>query len=108
MNSLLVAPADGRADYGVSALPKTATSPASIKNSLEYIFRRAPCFTTFPASGRCLWKRSFFADGWPRVDPFHGQGRCFDIGTPERYRNAHNGLAAAEIEAGALRQGGGL
>jgi hypothetical protein len=39
---------------------------------------------------------------------FMCQGRCFDIGTPERYRNAHNGLAAAEIEAGALRQGGGL
>jgi hypothetical protein len=36
------------------------------------------------------------------------QGRCFDIGTPERYRNARNGLAAAEIEAGALRQGGSL
>jgi NDP-sugar pyrophosphorylase family protein len=37
------------------------------------------------------------------VRAFICQGRCFDIGTTERYRNAQNGLAAAEISAGALQ-----
>ena len=45
-DSLVGAPADGRAHCGMSPLPKTARS-ASIKSSLEYISRRAPCFTAF-------------------------------------------------------------
>jgi NDP-sugar pyrophosphorylase family protein len=51
--------------------------------------------------------RRWLAEG-RSVRAFMCQGRCFEIGTRERNRNAQNGLAAAEIDAGATRQGGSL
>ena len=73
-DSLVGAPADGRAHCGMSPLPKTARCRLRSKArwSISLVEPRA---LRHSASGRCLWKRSFFADGWPKVDPFHVPGQ---------------------------------
>ena len=118
--SLVVAPADGRADCGnvcVTEDGKVANFDEKLRRSaMGYLnagvyLLSSPMLYDIPSERQVSLERELFsrwlAEG-RSIRAFMCQGRCFDIGTPERYRNAQNGLAAAEIEAGALRHGGSL
>lgn len=118
--SLVVAPADGRADCGnvcVTEDGKVASFDEKLRSSvMGYLnagvyLLSTPMLYDIPSERQVSLERELFrrwlAEG-RSIRAFMCQGRCFDIGTPERYRNAQKGLAAAEIDAGVLPQGGSL
>ena len=118
--SLVVAPADGRTDCGnvcvtedgnvASFDEKLRSSAMGYLNAGVYLLS-SPMLYDIPGERQVSLETELFrrwlAQG-RSIRAFMCQARCFDIGTPERYRNAQKGLAAAEIDAGLLRQGGSL
>ena len=106
--SVLVVPADGRTDCGLvsvddngkvlgfkekqSALDKQFVN-AGIYMASKRILSEIPTGTPVSLEAELLPR--WLAEG-KQVRAFQHSGRCIDIGTPERYRNAQVTLATAE------------
>jgi D-glycero-alpha-D-manno-heptose 1-phosphate guanylyltransferase len=110
--SVVVVPADGRNDCGFILMnqegkvesfdEKQAPLHASYVNAGIYMLPQQ-MLREVPAEGRGVSLERELIPRWLRqgryIKGFLSSGRCVDIGTPERYRNAQSVLASVESDA---------
>lgn len=118
--SVLIVPADGRDDCGtvlagekgkvVRFEEKQDPLHAPYVNAGIYMISRQLLYEIPPGLEISLEKE--LLPRWLRegkyIKGFVCLGRCIDIGTPERYRNAQDLLANVEVDASALQHEGQL
>ena len=118
--SFVVAPADGRAACGNVSVyrrrqgrqlrRKATLFGHGIRKCRRVYLLSSPMLYDIPSEQQVSLEtelfRQWLAEG-RSVRAFICQGRCFDIGTTERYRNALNGLAAADRRRSAATSLGG-
>ena len=110
--SVVVVPADGRGDGGSVVIDgnrqpyefaeKEGLFHAAYINAGIYMMSRQ-LLAQYRRESRFRWRRELLPQVAARSESISrdlsAQGRCIDIGTPERYQSAQNTLANLEVDA---------